>query len=1204
MASTRQLEPFDWRTMPLDGRTLIEASAGTGKTWSIGMLHLRLLLERGLAVERILVTTFTVAAAQELRERLRRRLAEAEYWLQCPSDVIEREARMSALAEYLVMHRRDDEQGALALRRVRLARADIDRAPIATIHALCQRIGRDHPLESGAGFGDERLVADEDLRCECVEDFWRKRYLDADVDADADEEALFRDGPEGLLRDLGTIAASGGRWDEPDGLADLSRRQAALRHPARIEHLRDLASRRELYGSRKTALSNRLVAIADALGGTDDPWAVVADKLDDKFEPEAIDEQQSEAAPLRLRDDPLIRELQALREPLKLHSTFVRGRVLAAAARACRDGVPQRAVRRGVATFAMLVDRIHARLSDPATGPILADRLFDAFPVALVDEFQDTDAVQYAIFDRIYRDAGGAPRGTLVMIGDPKQAIYGFRGGDIGTYLQASRHVQHRWSLAINQRSATALVAALNGLYGDRGGFGNADIDYLPVAAAGRADRKPYCIDGDGVREPLVLHLFRGDTVDGKGNTEKRVSILHERALDDCADDIAMCLADPARTIDGVRVVPGDIAVLVPTNKDVAALRRRLRERRVPCAGGGRGSVFESETADDVELLLHAVLNAEDERAARGALTTRLLGADLAALRSWIEQPASFERELERFAEWRALARSRGVLALFGAVLESRAAILLADTEGERVLTDLRHLGELLAAEEPRQQGLEGLLAWFATIRREGADDDTVASDARRLRIESDAGRVQLLTIHASKGLEYPIVYLPLAWRVQDISGSRLPKVLRYRDDEGRLHMDLGSVDFIAHRERHFGDGLDERLRLLYVAMTRAVHALHVYWVDSGCVPAGGVVDAAIAWKVPAIDIVLEAALRRLRIARGTDIEAAVRALALQLPGVVATGPFDGTIGRPSRAERSRPARAVQSPVPVVRAFEWQHSFSSIARGAVVRTGGEGRAADEALAEIPPDADAVAVDDPRILALQAMRGPRFGEAIHELFEHAPSGKPPRELIAKTLAAHGQRIASDDDDPCERVGELVDRCRSADLGGGLHLDAIVQRVAEFEFQFPVEDVPVSRLRALCAAHGFGDVVPGTLDSMQLNGMLGGFIDLVFAWDGRYHVLDYKTNWLGGGLETYTGRSLDEAMARHHYPLQALIYTVAVHRHLRQRLRGYDAMRDLGESWYLFVRAVGLAPACGIWRRRWPPALIEALDDTFAGMERAA
>jgi len=1196
MSAGAGLPPFDWREAPLEGRVLIEASAGTGKTWSIGMVYLRLLLEAGLGVERILVTTFTVAAAQELRERLRRRLAEAEHWLQCAHDAFEHEAVASPLAGYLAAWRGAAEREALALRRVRLARADIDRAPIATIHALCQRIARDHPLESGAGFGDERLVADEDLRRECVEDFWRRRYLDGSIDAE--EAFLFRDGPQGLLRDLGTITACGEGCDEPDGLAELRHRQAALLDPAKIARLRELAAWRELHLPRAKKLPARLAAIADALSIAEPDWEAVADQLDQAFD--AVDAQQPADAPLRLQDELVIRELQSLRELIGLRSVFVRGRVLADAARECRVGVPERAARRGVATFAMLVDRIHARLSDPRAGAVLADRLFEAYPVALLDEFQDTDAVQYAIFDRIYRDGAGATRGTLLMIGDPKQAIYGFRGGDIGTYLHASRQARRRWSLVTNQRSAAALVDALNALYGDHGGFGSAGIDYHPVAAAGRADARPYRIGGDIVREPFVLHLFRDD------EPNEPVARLHDRALDDCADDIAASLADRDRTIGDRPLVAGDIAVLLPTNKDVVAMRRRLRQRGVPCAGSGHGSVFDSEAAADLELLLHAVLHAEDERAVRGALSTRLLGADLGAIRRWSDAPSSFERELERFATWRALARSRGVLALLGAVLEARAAPLLDGVEGERMLTDLRHLGELLAAEEPRLPGLEGLLGWYATIRREGSDDDVVASDARRLRIESDAARVQLATIHAAKGLEYPIVYLPLAWRVADRNGPRLPKVLRYRDDDGRLHVDVGSRDFIAHRARHFRDDLDERLRLLYVAMTRAVHALHVYWADRGCMPADGVVDDATAWKVPAIDVLLEAALRRAGITCEDDREAGVRALAAALPGMVAVGPA-ARAGTTAAVPHVRRARVLQAPPPALRPFEWQHSFSSLARGIVASGREDVGAADEAGADPSPESLPEGAPDPRIVALEALRGPRFGDAVHDLFEHAPAGAlwpRERELVAKTLLAHGLRLAGDDGDALERVAGLVDRCRGADLGDGLRLAALERQRAEFEFLFPVADVPVARLRALCAAHGHADVVPPMLDRTRLNGLLGGFIDLVFAWGGRYHVLDYKTNWLGPALDGYAGSGLEQAMALHHYPLQALIYTVALHRHLRQRLRGYDPARDLGDSWYLFVRAVGLAPGHGVWRRRWPTALIAALDDALAGLERAA
>ncbi|HEU4663303.1 MAG TPA: UvrD-helicase domain-containing protein, partial [Dokdonella sp.] len=681
-----------------------------------------------------------------------------------------------------------------------------------------------------------------------------------------------------------------------------------------------------------------------------------------------------------------------------------------------RDGIPERARRRGVATFAMLIDRIHARLADPDLGPALADRLFAAFPAALIDEFQDTDTRQYAIFDRIYRDARGDERGCLVMIGDPKQAIYAFRGGDIGAYLAASRQAGARHSLATNQRSARRLVDALNALYGRAGGFGAAGIDYQPVGAAGRADEHPYRVDGAPLERPLLVHLF----VDEAGAKLPAVSRLHDRALDDCANDIVARLGDGSHTIDGRPLAPGDFAVLVPTNLDVIAMRRRLRERGVPCAGGGRGSVFDADAAAELELLLHAVLNAEDERAVRAALATRLLGADFAALERLTQSPAEFEREIERFAQWRELARQRGVLALLRAVLERRAGALLAGVDGERMLTDLRHLGELLAAEEARRHGLEGLLAWFATIRREKGDDDTAATDARQLRIESDAARVQIMTIHSSKGLEFPIVYLPLAWRVQDLRG-RAPRVLRFRDDTGRLRIDVGSKDFIANRARHHRDALDERLRLLYVGLTRAVHALHVYWVDRGSVRADGGIDAAKAWNVAAIDVVFDAALRRGGFGGG---ESGLREFARAAPGIDVVAAHAGAAARFAAGGRENLPRAVQRPAPALRSFEWQHSFSSLVRGIAARVQEEAGASDEGLADVEAGIESSPIEDPRLLALQAWRGPRFGDAVHALFEHAGTQAlwPARRAqIEQALLAQGLRAAAGDAEAVEHIG---------------------------------------------------------------------------------------------------------------------------------------------------------------------------------------
>ncbi|MBB6244145.1 UvrD-helicase domain-containing protein [Rhodanobacter sp. MP1X3] len=1199
---------LDWQRMPLHGRILIEASAGTGKTWNIGVIYLRLLLERELRVEQILVTTFTDAAAQELRERLRRRLIEAERWLLDSTATDSVAADDHSLENYLAVLCPDQESRRRALRKIQLARADLDRAPVSTIHALCQRIQRDYPLESGAAFASDKLFDEQQLLRECVEDFWRRRYLVGTVDP-REAALLLRDGPEKLLWDLAVVANSPDAKIESGGLEYLQQSIAALCTEETATGLLRLAEDKKLFAPRVRALSGLLKDVAQLLksGDTNSIEDSLASLFKDKLDPANVAKQESAEHSGALSRHPLIIALQEIDSLLSLRIIFTRGAVLADAAHACRDELPRRAQQRHVLTFSMLIDAVYQRLCSEAADSTLADRLFEAFPVALIDEFQDTDQRQFAIFDRIYRE-----RGTLVMIGDPKQAIYSFRGGDIAAYLRASAQANQRFSLVTNYRSSSALVEAMNALYSHTdGGFDHPQIRYQRVSAADKTNKQPYTVNGEAVTRPLIIHDFRGDAIDKKGQPLSSATALEPLALDDCADRIVELLNDPQHEIDGRRVSPGDIAVLLSTNTQIVALRARLLARGVPCVGSGRGNIFAGDVARELELILYAVLHADDDKAVRGALATPLLGATLDQFNMWQSDAAAFERELERFESWRALIRTRGVLALIDALLAERATVLLALPEGERVLTDLRHLGELLAAEESGLQGLDGLYAWLTEMRQEGSDGDAEAADERQLRIESDARRVQLLTIHASKGLEFPIVFLPLIWRVGDRSGTRAPSVLRYHDDAGGRRIDLGSANFIEHRGRHFREDLQERLRLLYVALTRAVHAVHVYWIDRG----HGSSPDSFAWRIAAIDPIVLQAQQQLGLEQG---EASLQTMTDLLPGMTLTPAFDGVPCRYQKRVESSSSRATQTPLPRPRPFQWLHSFSGLSRYAAAAVViDDSGAADEVgsdIVEVEEEPLLEVADDARLVALYPLRGPRFGDAVHQVLElvrPAPVWPEQRQLLNTQLTA--QAIKADSlspDEVAERVGRMVDRVRQSDLGDGLRLIDIPadQRVVEFEFQFPVQHVAVAQLRRLCVAHGQPDVVPASLDTTTLNGMLTGFADLIVQWDGRFHVLDYKTNWLGTRLQDYQGSSLNVAMAEHHYPLQALLYTVALHRYLRQRMDGYTAAQHLGDSWYLFVRAIGLEPEerkdLGIWRHRWPEALIEALDDAFAGVQEVA
>jgi exodeoxyribonuclease V beta subunit len=1191
------LSPLDWKRLPLTGRTLIEASAGTGKTFNIGLVYLRLLLEQKLSIEKILVTTFTDAAAQELRERLRQRLVEVEHWLS-GSRVATNANDDESLENYLAKRYASETDAKAALRLIQIARSDFDRAPIATFHALCQRIQHDFPLESGVGFASGTLLDEKALLRECVEDFWRRRYLIGEID-EREAEAILAAGPEGLQHDLSALLSHDAFVIPTDGMAEVDVLFGALKSADNVSELRRMAADKGLYASRKNALSNRLEEIAELLEADSDVLELLADDGGKIFELKGIEDQQ--APNIKLIDMPLINLLYRMRLLLKHHDIFARGSVLMKALAFCREEIPKRARQRDAQTFQMLIDNVHSRLCSDRDGPIFAKRLFESFSAALIDEFQDTDRRQFEIFDRIFREDDGTTRGSLIMIGDPKQAIFGFRGGDIAAYLRASSEVTRRYSLVVNHRSSSALVTAVNALYAHTdGGFRDARIRYQQVTAAGSAHDKAYSVSDSPVSTPLVIHRFRS-AVDESANN---LGDLETLALQDCSNRIAELLNDPKRTVDGRAIGPGDIAVLLATNNQISALRKLLVDRRVPCVSGGRGNVFDSEVARELELILYAVLNADDDRAVRGALSTHLLGARFADVFAWQSDTAAFERELERFVHWRVLVRTRGVLALIGALLEDRGANLLAAPDGERTLTDLRHLGELLADEEVMQHGLEGLYAWFVSMRRDekSSDESGDAADAKRLRIESDTQRVQLLTIHGSKGLEFPIVFLPLVWRISSRENKYKPKVLRFHED-GSACVDLGSANFGSNYARHFREDLQERLRLLYVALTRAKYAVHVYWVDRG-----RRLDCNDQlWEIPAIDVLIHKAQESFGLAKGED---SLDALVAKLDGIRVAEPYASAKNEYRAQSELSKLLATPRPTPTLRVFEWLHSFSSLTRQAQL-VDIESAAVDES--EVDPTVDleqaafarAGEPENDELLELYPLRGPRFGNAVHNILEQAKPGKVwPEQRLLIDAQSNMQAVRADGEifgDPSELIGRLVDRVRHADLGEGLRLIDLTSktRVSEFEFQFPLRHVSVSHLREICATHGCANAVPITLQTVALNGMLTGFVDLVFFHAGRYHVLDYKTNWLGSRLSDYQGTTLDSAMNEHHYELQALLYTVALHRYLGGRLDGYEPEKHLGETWYLFLRAVGLQQGAGIWRRQWPMALILALDYAFAG-----
>ena len=1176
---------LDWTTVPLQGRLQIDASAGTGKTWTMAALYLRLLLDDSdgrarVLPEQIVVSTFTDAAAQELGARLRQRVEEVLRWSQAPMAPLPPGVAAEDPVRAWVRQRWEADPRRRESDRTHLlsALAQLDGAPIGTLHGLCHRILSAHPLESRQGFqplalGDGRRVL----------------------------EAMARD----LLRRIGTGEPPPHARELPTGcrtLEGLTTAIAALRQPGVVVtpppshealrasvtpwldvQLRALSTLEGHYARKNAAPYTQALAVCAFLDG----GPMLPSKLDALAgggEPSSLVLEPARAILL----DP------AFRTAMRAFATGIEQATSPERAfwswwwpelRAMQEA---RSLEIGEMGFDRLIEQV-SRVMREDDSP-LPDAVFARWPIALVDEFQDTDGAQYALLDRWYRNGTGAHRGLLAMVGDPKQAIYGFRGGDIAAYLAACRDADSVLALETNQRSSTAYVAACNALFaGERArlGTGRTPIAYTPVRAAGRADAKPLFEDGQSVAAPLVFHRL---------DNAQPNSVMRPKAIEACAALVVDLLASGRHRLGDRPLQPGDLAVLLVSNAEVAALRRALQRHGVPCAGQGRQTVFDSEWARDLLIALHAVRHPADAGALRAALLTPLFGLQPMQLPA-LEAAGALDAWRERFIALRQCWSRSGVLAVVQALIALALPLLARreDNDGERALTDLRHLGELLQQEAEAGHSPEALLDW---MRAQREDEEADASGERSLRLESDAKRVRLMTLHASKGLEFPVVLLPTLWAHE----HRAPKgpSVTSQDDQGRRH-----AVFEASALKGAKDALqDERFRLLYVALTRAEHACHVFTLPPERPAKRGATNAKTDPDRSALDALL---------ARWPANER-------EGAGIAWRHGWPGPPDQPYVAEGSDLTDTnAPHPAPTGFILPGRYSFSSLS-GHGERRHVEASAADDergAQADAGPTADAApdatpAVDADALATWQALatvRGTGFGQAVHDLFETREAGQcfamdPAR--VQRALEQHAVRTS--DGSPLAvvvpRVVAMLDRCLDVALptgsAGACTLGTLspAQQAIELAFQFHIDQASMADLRRLAAAHGEPGLIPdGPMD--RLRGAMVGAIDLVFEHAGRFHVLDYKTNALPT-LADYAPEALAAAMDAHHYRFQAFLYVLAVHRHLRQRLRGrYAYATHIGPAIYLFVRAAGLAPGLGLWSQAFPEPLVLGADRLFAG-----
>ena len=1180
------LDELDVFACPLEGINLIEASAGTGKTWNLCGLFLRLLLEKQLEVQQILVVTFTNAANAELRERIRARIAETLARLRGAATGVD-----PFVPEMLRQLSGRGLNEADMQRRLDQALKTFDEAAIFTIHGFCQRALADTPFSTHMPLRAELLQDDSELRDEVVHDFWRRRVAS-----------------ESLARSLAAHLVE--RGDSPQRLGDLLRRRLlkplAQQHwPAGIDapghvDLDGLQTRLHQTGrcwsaereSAMQALQRGLTQLNatvykrevieagalewDAWLADDDPLVLLG-RTESKaghFGRTRLQEKTKKGCttpthPFFDLAQDLLDERAAARRTLALQRLGLWRELLDEGVLALRSHKRQRRV----IAFDDMLFNLHQRLHDD-DGPALATRLRQRFPAALIDEFQDTDPLQFGTFQALYGDG----RSPLFLLGDPKQAIYSFRNADLHTYLQARRQASAEYTLRANQRSSAGLLESLNALFGANSeAFMQAGLAFHP-ATFGAKPRPPF-IDRSAPRAALQLWRLPERDRDGQ---PLLLPAARQAAVDATAAEIARLLAAARRgevQHDGRPLAAGDIAVLVRTHRQGLQTRRALEALGVGCIELSQAGVFDSVDAEELERVLAAIAEPTHSRSLKAALATECMGLDATAIDALADDPVALLDRMQRFVGWRQLWLQHGVATMLRRWLvdEQVAERLLRRSDGARRLTNLLHLMELLHAASGEHRAPEALCHWLQAQRQSGSADDSV-----QLRLESDRNLVQIVTVHKAKGLEYPVVFCPLLWDGSDVRSGTLDGI-ELHDDDGHSVIDFregldDGFDAKAVKARRQAEADAESLRLIYVALTRAVQRCHLVFgwparkVRNGHSRkagqrnllnwlAAGQGFSAADWREAPPDVeTLDAAWIRLASEQAPQI------------GLTDLPADHATALSPSSDDA---ATLAALPAPKLPGAWRIGSYSGLVHGAQndqAALDHDLRAAPAAVIEAPPD---LADDD----ILGFPRGPAAGECLHTLFEladfHDPGSWPAaaeatlqrhRAALPPELEPGGRqrmllRMLSDVTDTALPVGSARP-LRLAEL-------ASTRRIVEMEFHLPSHGLSAGRLNPLLERCG---VATPPLRFRELQGYLKGFIDLVFEHDDRWFVLDWKSNHLGSRPGDYGGAAVAAAVAQQGYALQASLYSVALDRLLRQRLPGYRFEQHFGGALVLFVRGV--------------------------------
>ena len=1268
IAPSATMQPLDTFTFPLYGASLIEASAGTGKTYTIVNLYIRLLLGHGckpLGVEQILVVTFTNAATGELKERIRQRLRKAylDFFARVSKD---------AFIQQLIDQ---SDNVVLDCQRLALASKQMDEAAVYTIHGFCHKALTEHAFESGAMYEQSFILDESEWLKIAAEDYWRKHVVTLPQHT---LQLLLKHWatPDAMIKGIGRLLSQHAAPHQTKDIdaaiksVDQYAQQVTklkrwwLSNDVSLQLSKANLNGRAKLGKLPTLQNMQAFCKSDLLQIDFDKtgWQLFSpEQMAKAAKKGSEDLSHLDFSQFELLQSMLLRCQQNITLAFSQHAMLV----VSANLKSHKDMLH-------LLSPDDLLTGLQRAISQQAgtDDNTLANTIRQNYPAALIDEFQDTDPVQFEVFQGIYGASQQGPdsgycdnnssdnntelsieinqgassknnsgtiskdsSGTIskdssrlstscwIMIGDPKQAIYAFRGADIFTYIKAKEWVDNKrhFTLATNWRSAPKLVNGINQLFeNSRKGFlFEQSIPFYPVKAG--QNFEGLTVQGKVVESLDFQHLCSSENLPvSASDASNQLAIATANQI---SHWLQLAQTDQAQ-IKSRAITAGDCCVLVRNRNEAQVIKNALSAVNVASVFLARKSVFATQIAADVLRLLKALSQPTDERLLKAALMSELFTFDAQQLDTLFNDESSWQDVLEQRFYWHQTWQKQGLIRAINQVLQHfnvEQGLIKHQPDGLRRVTDLRHLTELLQQQSLQLVGEAQLIHWFENCLLEPDHN----SDNQQMRLESDANLVQIITLHSSKGLEFPLVFIPFA------SSYKTAQQALYHNEQQQLEVDfliqeqnLQKADF---------ERLAEDIRLFYVAVTRAVYycSIGVWNISLGkSKKVSGFGQSALGCLLMSAKDQPDSHSQDNAEVAITDQHISQRIQALSAKCDLSYRHFtqaqsespQGLASQDSDAELPK-LKALNLTRPVIRAWRLT-SYSAISSQQVhldMPAPGQDEGQDQVLNLLLNQEQDEALTEQSSLNSELAqnpfsfeRGANAGSFLHGVLENIDLQKP--EQLAEVITQQSIWFGIGEQwHDClenwltdvllapfnvEAEAEQVPETNTQTPSISLSKLSAKQVKVEMEFHMPLHEVKVS---------GFNHIINQYFKQHkrdyqfeQLNGMIKGFIDLMFEFEGKFYVADYKSNHLGDSYDNYHYSAMEQAMTGHDYHLQAILYTLALHRWLKHKLPNYDYNTHVGGAYYLFIRGMSqVVPGNGVYFVLPEKAMIEALDDLFLG-----